>query len=128
MPHLTLEYSVNIGKRVDFAVLCAALHEGLARAGTFKIQDFKSRGYPAAEFFIGTGNDNQSFINLDIATFKGKDPEERKRLTEAALAILADYFADALAATNCDISVQVTELERAVFSRVRSNELLGAAA
>lgn len=128
MPHLTLEYSTNVAAGVDAAVLFSALHQGLSRIGTFKIQDFKSRAYPAAGFFIGTGKDNQSFVNLDIATFGGKSVDERKLLTDTALKILADYFEAALQATNCDISVQVTELERDVFSRVRSSELLGAAA
>lgn len=128
MPHLTLEYSSNIVNRVDHAALFSALHQGLSRIGTFKIEDFKSRAYPAAAFFIGTGNDNQSFVNLDIATFRGKPLDERKLLTETALEILAGYFDDTLKGTNCDISVQITELERDVFSRVRSSELLGAAA
>ena len=124
MPHLTLEYSTNLAGRLDFQALFSELHQVLAGVSSFKIQDFKSRGYPASAFFIGKGNANQSFINLDIATFGGKSTEERKLLTETALRVLSAYFRDTLTSTSCDISVQVTELERAVFSRLRSEEML----
>ena len=51
------------------------------------------------------------------------DREKKKLITEAALPILAQHFSNALTNTNCDISVQITELEREVFSRIRSTEI-----
>ncbi|WP_309056293.1 5-carboxymethyl-2-hydroxymuconate Delta-isomerase [Streptomyces sp.] len=122
MPHLVLEYSGNARDRVDPAVLFAELHPVLAKAGGFRLQDFKSRAVRMDRFFIGDGTREQSFVNLDVRTFAGKSPESRAAITRAALDVLARAFPATLRETACDISVQITELDRPSFARTRSGD------
>ncbi len=62
-----------------------------------------------------------SFVNLDVRTFGGKSPEARTAVSEAALTVLADAFEATLRRkTACDISVQITELDRPKLARTRS--------
>ncbi|MFG3121112.1 hypothetical protein ACGFYO_03850 [Streptomyces sp. NPDC048201] len=41
---------------------------------------------------------------------------------KSALSVLADFFPATLRETACDISMQVTELDRASFARTRSGD------
>ena len=120
MPHLVLEYSGNARDLLDPAGFFKELHTELAPAGGFRIQDFKSRAVRMSDHFIGDGSHEQSFVNLDIRTFGGKTPEQRTAISEVALKVLARAFPLTLAETACDISVQITELDRPSFARLRS--------
>ncbi|MBT2406184.1 MULTISPECIES: 5-carboxymethyl-2-hydroxymuconate Delta-isomerase [unclassified Streptomyces] len=122
MPHLVLEYSGNIRETVDATALFTELHSALAGAGGFRLQDFKSRATRVRTYFIGDGSREQAFVNLDIRTFGGKPPELRTAVSEAALAVLREHFRRTLAETDCDVSVQITELDRPSYARTRSTD------
>ena len=76
MPHMTLEYSTNVGAGIDSHRLFSALHVQLAD------------------------------------------------LSCVALKVLSEHFHEALTHGNCDIAVQITELERESYARVRSSDLV----
>ncbi|TQF02605.1 5-carboxymethyl-2-hydroxymuconate Delta-isomerase [Kitasatospora acidiphila] len=120
MPHLVLEYSGNIREAIDPADVLGKLHAALTDAGGFRHQDFKSRAVRMDRYFIGDGSYEQSFVNLDIRTFAGKSAEVRAAVSEAALAVLIEAFATTLRETACDISVQITDLDRTSYARSRS--------
>ncbi|WP_052442515.1 5-carboxymethyl-2-hydroxymuconate Delta-isomerase [Streptacidiphilus neutrinimicus] len=122
MPHLVLEYSGNIRDAVDPERLFRELHRALAPIGGFRPQDFKSRAVRMDQYLVGDGSREQSFVNLDLRTFAGKNPETTAALSEAALRVLADAFPGTLRETACDISVQVTLLDRPSYARTRSQE------
>ncbi|MDT6982790.1 5-carboxymethyl-2-hydroxymuconate Delta-isomerase [Streptomyces lusitanus] len=120
MPHLVLEYSGNVREPMDAAVLFGKLHTELAAVGGFRVQDFKSRAVRMDQYVIGDGTREQSFVNLDVRTFGGKSPDVRAAVSEAALAVLAAAFEATLRETDCDLSVQITELDRPSYARTRS--------
>ena len=123
MPHLTLEYSSNTGAGLDNRRLFDALHVQLAKAGGFRIQDFKSRVFPVNTFHIGLNNDDASFVRLNIETFFGKIVQQKQNLSQVALNVLSEHFHNALTHGNCDIAVQITDLERESYARMRSSDL-----
>ncbi|MFE9427484.1 5-carboxymethyl-2-hydroxymuconate Delta-isomerase [Kitasatospora sp. NPDC006697] len=120
MPHLVLEFSANIRDGFDPSAVFPKLHSALAAAGGFRPQDFKSRAVRMDGYFIGDGSQEQSFVNLDVRTFAGKPVEVREAVSAAALAVLTEAFPDTLRETACDISVQITELDRPSYARLRS--------
>ncbi|MCX5589162.1 5-carboxymethyl-2-hydroxymuconate Delta-isomerase [Streptomyces erythrochromogenes] len=120
MPHLVLEYSGNVRDSFDPATVLAEVHAVLTTAGGFRPQDFKSRAVRQDTYAVGDGSREQSFVNLDVRTFAGKPPETRAAIAEAALAVLTRAFARTMSETTCDVSVQVTELDRASYARARS--------
>lgn len=124
MPHMTLEYSTNAITDIDTERLFNALHVQMAEAGELRIQDFKSRIFPVENFHIGLGRDNASFVRLNIETFFGKSAQQKMNLTQVALQVLSEHFYEALTHGSCDIAVQITELERASYARVRSSDMV----
>lgn len=120
MPHVMLEYSGNVREDLDVPGLFVELHALLATAGEFRVQDFKSRAVRMNDYFIGDGTYEQAFVNLDIRTFAGKSEELRGRISRAALRVLTEHFQRTMDEVACDISVQITELDRKSFARARS--------
>ncbi|MFI1799667.1 5-carboxymethyl-2-hydroxymuconate Delta-isomerase [Streptomyces sp. NPDC020379] len=122
MPHLMLEHSGNIREQVDVEGLFKELHAALSEVGGFRVQDFKSRAV-RLHAFIGDGSYEQAFVNLDIRTFAGKPAEAKRRISQEALRVLGRHFHRTMSETSCDISVQITELNRESYSRSRSEDL-----
>ncbi|MFH8787515.1 5-carboxymethyl-2-hydroxymuconate Delta-isomerase [Streptomyces roseoverticillatus] len=122
MPHLMLEHSGNIRESVDEAGLFRELHAALSEVGGFRVQDFKSR-VVRLNAYIGDGTYEQAFVNLDIRTFAGKTADTKSRISQEALRVLGRHFRRTMTETSCDISVQITELNRESYSRTRSEDL-----
>ncbi|MBF6046318.1 hypothetical protein GO001_13965 [Streptomyces sp. NRRL B-1677] len=122
MPHLMLEHSGNIRESVDEAGLFRELHAALSEVGGFRVQDFKSR-VVRLNAYIGDGTYEQAFVNLDIRTFAGKSADAKSRISQEALRVLGRHFRRTMTETSCDISVQITELNRESYSRTRSEDL-----
>lgn len=123
MPHVVLEYSGNVRESADFEDLLKELHSALSEVGGFRVQDFKSRVVRMGSYFIGDGSYEQAFVNLDIRTFAGKTDDLKKRICQEALRLLSRHFQRSMNETFCDISVQITELDRKSFFRTRSEIL-----
>ncbi|PSJ25530.1 hypothetical protein B7P34_27675 [Streptosporangium nondiastaticum] len=122
MPHLMLEHSGNIRESVDEAGLFRELHAALSEVGGFRVQDFKSR-VVRLNAYIGDGTYEQAFVNLDIRTFAGKTADTKRLISQEALRVLGRHFRRTMTETSCDISVQITELNRESYSRTRSEDL-----
>lgn len=123
MPHLVLEYSSNVRETADPKTLFLEIHKVLIEVGDFRLPDFKSRAIKYDLYFIGDGTIEQAFVNLDIRTFGGKTADTKQKVIQAALNVLSRYFAKTMKACHCDISVQITELERASYSCQRSADV-----
>ncbi|MOA58811.1 hypothetical protein D3C78_1832860 [compost metagenome] len=63
-------------------------------------------------------------MRLNIETFIGKSLQQKKALSCVALEVLSEHFHEALAHENCDIAVQITELEKETYARIRSADLV----
>ncbi|WNI16062.1 5-carboxymethyl-2-hydroxymuconate Delta-isomerase [Actinacidiphila sp. ITFR-21] len=122
MPHLVLEYSGNVRDDIRSGPLLRELHGVLALAGGFRVQDFKGRAVRMADYAIGDGSIEQAFVNLDLRTFAGKSDELKQAISQAALDVLVRAFSRTMAETACDISVQITELDRVSYARARSQD------
>lgn len=119
MPHLFLEYTDNLRDTVEIPSLFLSIHQALVEVGDFRMSDFKSRALLHRNFLIGDGSSDQAFVNLDIRTFPGKSDLMKRAISEAALAALATRFPKTLATCDCDISVQISELDRQSYARRR---------
>lgn len=120
MPHATLEYSANIPGPADLGGFFRRLHETLAPIGPFDIQDFKSRAFRVEHYCVGPGGSRRGFVHLTLAILDRRSLEIQKAAGEAALALLREEFARALAEQDCDVTVEVREMRLATYFKVRS--------
>jgi 5-carboxymethyl-2-hydroxymuconate isomerase len=120
MPHAILEYSQNVIESVDHHELFARLHELIVSAGPFSIDDIKSRVYRADHFYVADGNPQNTFVHLRIEVLEGRDLAVRQAVGERALALLEEVYAQSLAGLHCQLSVEVREMARDTYFKMRS--------
>ncbi|MEV5508500.1 5-carboxymethyl-2-hydroxymuconate Delta-isomerase [Streptomyces orinoci] len=92
MPHITVDYSVQLDAVFDRRAFAEELHPLVVGAvdspGVCKIF-FR----PAAETFVG-GREEAAFVHVDIGLLRGRPDGRKARLSEAVLALLDAYLPD----------------------------------
>ncbi len=122
MPHLVLEYSANVPDQTDFRRVLLDLHEVLTASGLFEKKDIKSRAVRHDVFAVADGAGDRSFVALSIAILDGRSDEVKATLSEAALDVLVRAFPKLVAGGRGAISVEIRDLHRVSYRRVRIRE------
>jgi 5-carboxymethyl-2-hydroxymuconate isomerase len=116
MPHITLEYSANLGARVPLQALAAELHPMLVRVANASLQACKSRAYRADDFCIADGGAQHALAHLTIALMPGRAPEVLTEVGHQALALLKRYIR-APEGVALQYSVEIVDLRRETYFR-----------
>ncbi len=119
MPHLVLEYSANVPDRPEPRRVLLDLHEALMASALFDRGDIKSRAVRHDVFAVADGADDRAFVALSIAILDGRPDEVKAALAEAALDVLVRSFPKLVAGRRGAVSVEVRDLHRASYRRVR---------
>lgn len=115
MPHLTLEYSRNLGLFSPRRAL-RAINEAMFDSGLFSEPDIKSRAIPFDTVQIGVKTALRGFVHLRIALLAGRSEEERRQLAEAGLAALRETLEPPLG-WEVQLSVETVELDRPSYAK-----------
>jgi len=122
MPHLVLEYSANVPDRPDLRRVLLDLHEALVASTLFERRDLKSRAVRHDVFAVGDGAEDRAFVALSIAILEGRSDGVKATLAEAALVVLRRAWPELAAGGRGSITVEVRDLHRASYRRVRAAE------
>ena len=111
MPHLTIEHSSNLEKRVDLLALVTRLHEAALATGIFPEKGLRTRLAPRTGYRIADGHPDNAFIHLVIRIGHGRDLETRKRAGDAIFSVLCDALAGDQAEHPLAISCELQEID-----------------
>jgi 5-carboxymethyl-2-hydroxymuconate isomerase len=117
MPHCIFEYSASIADDPDWPQIMKKVHERLIATGEFVAGDIKSRVIRHDNYLIGNGEDNQSFVTLNLQILDGRNDVFKREISGKALEILVAAFPKSFAEQKCSITVQVSEIHRASYQR-----------
>ena len=117
MPQSTLEYTANITQAVDWRALFAEIHQTLVEIIETSITSCKSRVRCCDTFIVGDGTPEHAFVYLNVHVLNGRDKAVRIQLSQALMAILKRYFAPSLESLQCQLSVNVVEIDSDIYSR-----------
>ena len=115
MPHLTLEYTENLGA-FDAEAILLALNESLAASGHFTEVDIKSRCVRRDAFRVGTSNEPRAFVHATLAILSGRTLDTRRALSERVLSVLKAHYG-APSRVHLQLSAQVVEIERESYAK-----------
>jgi len=122
MPHLVLEYSANVPDAPDFGRVLLDLHDALIASALFERKDIKSRAVRHDVFAVADGAEDRAFVALSIAILEGRSDDVKAALSEGALEVLQRAFPKLVAGGRGAISVEIRDLHRESYRRVRVRE------
>ncbi|WP_449467400.1 5-carboxymethyl-2-hydroxymuconate Delta-isomerase [Stenotrophomonas humi] len=114
MPHLTVEYSTNLGTDITPAVL-RAVNDALLGTGQFHEADIKSRAIGFDSFAIGTVDVPRAFVSAKLSILSGRDAQTKRELAQALLAALEA----AIPANGMELqtSVEILDIDRDSYAK-----------
>ena len=115
MPHLTLEYSANVDCPSNLADLFKRLHGVLVEKGGIKLENCKSRGRVAEDFFVASGRESDGFVHLDIRFLEGRPPEVKRVVGQESCDLLIEWFHDSVEKLDLQITVEVRDIRRTFY-------------
>lgn len=120
MPHLIVEYSTNLEKRISIRDLLKRVHEAALASGVFKIGGIRTRAAPRDLYVVADGDPDNAFIHIEGRIGKGRDAETRKRLAETLLAVLRDQTTNVFETTGLGLTVEIREIDDTASVRLNN--------
>lgn len=108
MPHLTLEYSDNIG--VDVQPLLARLHEEVVATGAINLKGIKSRAIKHTQYRVADGDSDYAFVHVGLLIREGRPLEVQKETTQRVMKILKETFGHLFEKQKLSLTVDLKEM------------------
>ena len=115
MPHLTLEYTMNLDEWASDPGLLLNLHRVLESVAGIKIGNCKSRWRMVEDWVVGDGEGESAFVHLDIRFLEGRRLEIQRAVGAGAVELLRAHFASAPDELDLQITVEVHEIRRSTY-------------
>jgi 5-carboxymethyl-2-hydroxymuconate isomerase len=113
MPHFTIEYSVNLDKRVDMGKVVEVVRKAAVETGILPLGGIRVRAIKCEHYAIADGNPNLSFLDMVLRLGEGRDLATRKKAGEhifkALSAHLDPVFAQSKFALSFDMQINDKE-------------------
>ena len=120
MPHLRIECSANIEKRVDMAEFCRLMSDALMSTGLFPLGGIRVRAYPAEAIAIADGHAGNAFVDMVLRLGEGRLLAERRRTGETLIAAARAFLAGVLAEPHFALSLEIVEIDKALSWKINT--------
>ena len=115
MPHMTVEYTANIGG-FDASAILLPLNQALVDSGEFNEADIKSRAIKLDDFLIGVQATGRAFVHVKLHILAGRSTEQKQALSSSLLQALTDSF-PAQAGLTTQLCVEILEIDRPSYGK-----------
>jgi 5-carboxymethyl-2-hydroxymuconate isomerase len=110
MPHITLEYSGNLGEVTGLQELFARTHAILAETAAIRMSNCKSRAIPVEACHVGSGHPGSAFVHMDVRILEGRPSATRQAIGRQLLSALRDHFKAPPEVDDLQITVEVRDI------------------
>ncbi len=110
MPQISIEYSANLGAAFDAPRFAAAVHQAVVEHAAAELANCKSRLIELTDFLMGDGASERAMVHVDLRILPGRDAEQKSRLGEAVIHLLAEAVGEA-SGFDLQLTVEVRELD-----------------
>ena len=110
MPHLTVEYSANLGTHSDMDAFCAALHATMMGSGLFELGALRVRARPCPHYAIADQLAENAFADMILRIGTGRSEAEKTAVGKALMATAETHFAPLLARPHFALTLEIQEI------------------
>ena len=111
MPHLIVEYSVNLDGDLAMREVIDALHAAALETGVFPIGGVRVRASRRDIYKVADGHPDNAFIHVVARIGVGRTPEVRAKAAETIFERLKAVTADVYARRPLGLSFEIVEID-----------------
>jgi 5-carboxymethyl-2-hydroxymuconate isomerase len=127
MPHVVIQYTLNLEAQVDMPALCREVADALIaqrdeKGGPlFPVGGTRVLAYPAQVYAVADGKDDYGFCYINIRIAAGRNEASKKAAGDAVLALVRSRFASAFEKKHVGVTLQIDESPGQVYDAKHSN-------
>ena len=114
MPHLMIDYSVNVETDVDIGALCDTLRDVAASIDAFPLAGVKVRAVRADHYAIADGNPEHGFIDISVRIREGRDMETKQNAAQKIFEAANEFVADVMQRRSLALSLELRDIDAAL--------------
>ncbi|MBL3701760.1 5-carboxymethyl-2-hydroxymuconate isomerase [Sulfitobacter sp. BDSS02] len=107
MPHLRIEYSAGLERRVSIAALCEALRVAMIETGIFPLAGIRVRAFRADHAIVADGLAENDFAALVMSVGAGRSGEVLQAAGQHVFNAAQSVLAEALATPHFALSLEI---------------------
>jgi 5-carboxymethyl-2-hydroxymuconate isomerase len=113
MPHFTIEYSANLGSRLDMGKVVEVVRKAAVETGIFPPGGIRVRAIRCEHYAIADGSPDHGFLDMVLRLGEGRDLASRKKAGEHVFRALSDHLDPVFAAGQFALSfdMQINDKE-----------------
>lgn len=92
VPHITIEYSANIGESIELDGLIRSLHETAIGTGVFPAGGTRTRAVARQDYRIADGHPDNGFVHIQVRIGHGRDDATRQRAAQALFDTVREHL------------------------------------
>lgn len=114
MPHLMIDYSVNVETDVDIGALCDTLRDVAASIDAFPLAGVKVRAVRVDHYAIADGNPEHGFIDISVRIREGRDTETKQNAAQKIFDAANEFVADVMRRRSLSLSLELRDIDAAL--------------
>ncbi|MGD2001788.1 MAG: 5-carboxymethyl-2-hydroxymuconate isomerase [Paracoccaceae bacterium] len=114
MPHLMIDYSVNVETDVDIGALCDTLRDVAASIDAFPLAGVKVRAVRVDHYAIADGNPEHGFIDISVRIREGRDMETKQNAAQKIFDAANEFVADVMRRRSLSLSLELRDIDAAL--------------
>ena len=111
MPHQIIEYSANLGDRIDIDELVTVLHEAAAAIDVLPVGGLRTRAAEREHYRIADGHEDNAFVNVTLRIAPGRSFEAKKAAGETLFEALCAFLKATYDSSPLAISLEIQEID-----------------
>ena len=111
MAHIQIDYSANLGDRLDLPGLCQALLKAAAETGVFPVAGLRVRAASVQHYAIADGDPGHGFLDINVRMGAGRSFAEKEQATQAIFEAAETLCAGLLEDTPFLLSLETREID-----------------
>ena len=119
MPHIVIEYTPNLGD-LPFDLMLAAVTRQLAGSPEVEDEaDLKARVVRVDAYRVGLADSQRGFIHATVRILAGRSAQAKKDFSDRVTQGLLEHMPDFAPGLAAHLSVEVVDMDRASYRKVR---------
>ena len=114
MPHLMIDYSLNVETDVDIGALCDTLRDVAASIDAFPLAGVKVRAVRVDHYAIADGNPEHGFIDISVRIREGRDMETKQNAAQKIFDAANEFVADVMRRRSLSLSLELRDIDAAL--------------
>ena len=114
MPHLMIDYSVNVETDVDIGALCDTLRDVAASIDAFPLAGVKVRAVRVDHYAIADGNPEHGFIDISVRIREGRDIQTKQNAAQKIFDAANEFVADVMQNRSLALSLELRDIDAAL--------------